>query len=280
LAAPRSRRIPALAAALLLCASCRRSTAPAPLETPELAPPEPSASLITTPLDKAATGYTNEMQAANLRRETDELDIREISKHLEEKDSSADGRAAPPPPSAAEKKERLARLKKMRLEFTRMRQGIDGARDKSVALAGSTAGIIPGRASGTLIGVIEDAPGIWSGAYGGAVETGERVVEDAAAWTELWGRLSRESPPALDFSASRVAAVFTGPRPTSGYRARLVAIETEPSRYLLRWLEEGPGRDEPVVDGATAPFLLVAVPKDDKAVRWEKLRRPERPALK
>ena len=81
-----------------------------------------------TPLDRATTGYTNEMQAANLNRETTELGIQKISKHLEE----------------GGQKERMAQLKEMRLEFTRMRRGMDGARDKSVSLSGSTAPIILG----------------------------------------------------------------------------------------------------------------------------------------
>ena len=213
------------------------------------------------------------MQAANLSRETSELGIRQISRNIEEDEAGQESRPAPPPMTAAEKKARMAELKEMRLEFTRMRRGIEGARDKSVSLPGTTAAIIPGRQSGGLLGAAEDAPGVWSGAYGGAVETGERVVADAAVWAELWGRLSRESPPAVDFAATRVAAVFVGPRPTSGYRARLIGIAAEPTRYLLRWYEEGPGEGEAVAEGATAPYLLVSVPKDDRAIRWDKVRR-------
>lgn len=268
----------ALAAALLLGAACKRAPVEAPPETPELSAPEPSSSFISTPLDTATTGFTNEMQAANLTRETTELGIQRISKNIDEGESAPkENRPAPPPLTAAEKKERLENLKEMRLEFTRMRRGIDGARDKSVSLTGQTAAIIKGRQSGGMLGAVEDAPGIWSGAYGGAVETGERVVADAAAWAELWGRLSRETPPDVDFAVTRVAAVFTGPRPTSGYRARLIEIGAEPSRYLLRWYEEGPGEGEAVAEGATAPFLLVSVPKDDRAIRWDKVRRGQGP---
>lgn len=244
-----------------------------PAETPELAPPEPSSSLIATPLDSASTGFTNEMQAANLTQETSELGIQHISKHIEEGDPGQERRGPPPPLSDVEKKERMEQLKEMREEFTRMRRGIDAQRDKTVALTGSTAAIIKGRESGGIVGAAEDAPGVWSGAYGGAVETGELVVADAAAWAELWGRVSRETPPAVDFEKTRVAAVFVGPRPTAGYRARLIGVEAELTRYLVRWYEEGPAADEAVADGATAPFLLVAIPKDEKAVRWDKIRR-------
>jgi hypothetical protein len=262
-----------LTASLLLGAACKRAPVETPAETPDLAAPAPSSSLVVTPLDGASTGYTNEMQAANLTKETSELGIQQISKNIEEGDNGAENRGAPPPLSSVEKKERMDQLKEMRQEFTRMRRGIDGARDKSVALTGSTAAIITGRESGGMLGAVEDAPGVWSGAYGGAVETGELVVSDAAAWTELWGRLSRETPPAVDFATTRVAAVFVGPRPTSGFRARMIEIAVEKERYLLRWYEEGPAPDETVADGATAPFLLVSVPKDDRAIRWDKVRR-------
>ena len=279
MAAPRSSNRLALAAALLLGAACKRAPVEVAPETPDLTAPEPSANLVVTPLDRATTGYTNEMQAANLRTETSELGIQQISKHLEE-GSGQENRGAPPPLSEVEKKERMAQLREMGDEFTRMRRGIDGARDKSVALPGQTAAIIPGRQSGGVLGADEDAPGVWSGAYGGAVETGELVVSDAAAWAELWGRLSRETPPAVDFTKTRIAAVFVGPRPTSGYRARLIGIAAEKERYLLRWFEEGPAADEAVADGATAPFLLVSVPKDEKGIRWDKKRRTEGPKTK
>lgn len=277
MAAPSSRRLPALAAALLLGAACKRAPIEAPPETPELAAPEPSSSLVVTPLDMAATGYTNEMQAAHLKQETSDLGIQQISRNSEWGESRPESDSTPPPLSAAEKKERLAQLKEMRLEFARARGVLDGARDKSVALDGSTAAIISGRESGVMIGAAEDGPGIWSGAYGGAVETGERVIENAAAWAELWGRLSRETPPLVDFEKTRVVAVFLGPRPSSGYRARLIGIVAEPTRYLVRWLEDGPGRGEAVEEGETAPFLLICVPKDRRAIRCEKARRAEGP---
>lgn len=280
MAAPRSNSLVALAAALLLGAACKRAPVPVPEETPELAPPAPSSSLVASPLDAATTGFTNEMQAANLSRETSELGIQHISKHIEEGDDGQERRGPPPPLSEVEKKERMAQLKEMREEFTRMRRGIDAQRDKTVVLPGSTAAIIKGRESGGMVGVAEDAPGVWSGAYGGAVETGELVVSDAPAWAELWGRLSREAPPAVDFEKTRVAAVFVGPRPTAGYRARLIGVAAEPTRYLLRWFEEGPGEGEAVADGPTAPFLLVSVPKDEKAIRWDKKRRTEGPKRK
>ena len=274
-------------AAALLGAACKRAPVETASETPALAPPAPSESFVRSPLDGATTGFTNEMQAEALSKETRELGIQRISRDARE------GETPPKPPirapflteedkkqRAQDRKERLERMRALRLEYQRQRAAMDSERDKSVALSGSTASIISGRESGGAIGVDQDAPGVWSGAYGGAVETGERVIEDAAAWAELWGRLSRETPPQTDFSKKRIAAIFAGPRPTPGYRARLIGVAAEPTRYVVRWYEEGPSTDEKTGDGATAPFLLVALPKDDRAVRCEKLRRAEGPKRK
>lgn len=263
-----------LIAALALGAACKRSPEPPKEEaaSPDLAPLPPSSALVVTPLDTATTGYTNEMQAKNLSQQTAELGIQHITKHQDETDEEPP--TGPPPPlSEVEKKERIEQLRTMTNQFTRLRRNIDGARDKSVSLPGSTAAVLSGRKSGGALVVEEVAAGVWAGPYGGAVEAGERVVEDAAAWTELWGRLSREPAPAVDFSKTRVAAVFAGTRPTSGYAAKLVEVLEQKDRFLVRWLEEGPGQGEEVDPGETAPFLLVSIPKDGRPVRLEKIRR-------
>ncbi|UPT74039.1 MAG: protease complex subunit PrcB family protein [Elusimicrobiota bacterium] len=280
--AARSPRLFLLAAAVALAACERAPVEPAP--TPELSAPEPSSSLVTTPLDAAATGYTNEMQAEAMLQESADLGIEQITRRGE------DSRKTPPEPALiltaeekkqrdADRKERLARAKRLRLEYTRLRRNMEGE-DKSVAILGSTVAVISGRESGGLVGVAEDSPGVWSGAYGGAVDGGDRVVENKEAWSELWSRLSREPAPPVSFETHRVAAVFAGSRPTAGYRARLVAISREKDRWVVRWLEEGPAADETPADGETAPFLLAAVPRDEMPVRFEKIRRPIGPKRK
>lgn len=143
--------------ALWLGAACKRAPIePSAVPTPDLPPPPPSSSLVITPLDTASTGYTNEMQAANLRRETAEMDIRHISKHYEEGEQPRSG----PPPllSDVEKKERLEQLRDMTRQFTRMRLSIDGAHDKSVTLPGNTAIMIPRPTPGGPLGIEENEP--------------------------------------------------------------------------------------------------------------------------
>lgn len=283
MAAPRSR-LPALLAAALALAACKRAPQQAAAPTPELAPPEPSAALVTTPLDGAATGYTNEMQAKAMVEESAELGIESIGKRGDP------SRPAPPEPALiltdeekrqrdADRKERLARAKALRLQYTQLRRNMEGE-DKSVAIAGSTVAVIAGRESGGLVGVEQLEPGVWGGAYGGAVDGGDRVIETKEGWTELWGRLSRDEAPAVDFATHRVAAIFAGQRPTGGYIAHLVGIAREKDRWIVRWIEEGPAAGELPPEGETAPFLLAVLPADGLPVRVEKVRRPIGPKRK
>ncbi len=269
-----------LVAALTAGAACKRAPAVAPAETPDLAAPAPSSSLVTIPLDGSTTGFTNEMQVNAISKETGEMEINQIEREYRQGDGPPKEAVPQPPPDPKARRrreytqaEKIKQAHELALQYRKMRRDMDAATDRSVAITGSTAAMISGPESGGAVGVDQDAPGVWSGAYGGAVDGGDRVVETAAAWAELWGRLSRETPPAIDFEKNRVAAIFAGHRPTPGYRARLVVIAAEPERYLVRWYEEGPASDETVGEGETAPFLLVTVPKDERAVRSEKIRR-------
>lgn len=283
MAAPRSR-LPVLLAAALALAACKRAPEQGTAATPDLAPPEPSAALVTTPLDGAATGYTNEMQAKAMVEESAELGIESIDRRGDP------SRPLPPEPALiltdeekkqrdADRKARLERARALRLQYTQLRRNME-TEDKSVAIIGSTVAVIAGRESGGLVGVAELEPGVWGGAYGGAVEGGDRVIENKDGWAELWGRLSREEPPALDFKTHRVAAIFAGHRPTGGYAAHLVGIARDKDRWVVRWIEEGPAAGEIPPEGETAPFLLAALPADGLPVRVEKVRRPIGPKRK
>ena len=86
------------------------------------------------------------------------MGVRHISKHYEEGGPPQPRSGPPAPLSDIERKERLEQLRDMTRQFTRLRRGIDGARDKSVTLPGDTAVMIPRPASGGPL----DAVGISS----------------------------------------------------------------------------------------------------------------------
>ena len=80
-------------------------------------------------LRTASTGYTNEMQAENLRKQAAEME--------------GPPQGPPPPPSKAEIRQRRQRLRELTRELSRMRSGMDSAQDKSVALPGDTVAPLP-----------------------------------------------------------------------------------------------------------------------------------------
>ena len=123
-----NRLLAALTAALWIGAACKRAPDEAS-EAPELDAPAPSSTFVSTPLDTASTGYTNEMQAENLRKETAEME----------------GPSQGPPPrlSKAEVRERRRRLRELTRELESMRRGMESGRDKSVTLPGDTVNPIP-----------------------------------------------------------------------------------------------------------------------------------------
>lgn len=128
-----NRLLAALTAALWIGAACKRAPdAASEAPVPELAAPAPSSTFVSTPLDTASTGYTNEMQAENLRKEAAEME--------------GPPQGPPPPLSKAEVRERRRRLRELTRELERMRRGMEGGRDKSVTLPGDTVSPIPGQA--------------------------------------------------------------------------------------------------------------------------------------
>jgi hypothetical protein len=131
------RRNSALAAAALAAAlaACQR----APEEPPKpaqpgisLDAPAPSRTIVTSPLTKGATGYTNEMQAAYLQDQAAALGIARLTQvsHL---GSEAEGA-----PAQLSTQEGLDRTRELEREFAAQRRSIDRGKPKTVDLSGAT----------------------------------------------------------------------------------------------------------------------------------------------
>ena len=183
----------------------------------------------------------------------------------------------PQPPRESAKKRnsrrerQLERIRKLEAEFARANRAIEEGRDKSVSLKGKTPVPLHTPQQGGAIGPDERAPGVWSGPDGGDNPPGERVVEKAEDWTALWSKLSSDPAPEIDFAARRVAAVFLGPKP-AGVRARLLSADEGKDAHVVRWAEDAA---KPAGSGAaTAPYLLVTLPLDERAVRFKKEKNP------
>ena len=104
------------------------------------------------------------------------------------------------------------------------------------------------------------------------VETARQVVvRTADDWTQLWkSHAPSQPPPAVDFRTTMVAAVFMGTRPTAGYRVRVTRARADAGALVVEYMETEPPRDAIAAQMLTAPFHIVAIPKRDGDVRFQK----------
>ena len=98
------------------------------------------------------------------------------------------------------------------------------------------------------------------------------VVRTAADWGALWKQHAADRPmPAVDFAKEAVAAVFLGTRPTGGFGIELVGAGEKAGAFVLQYRETKPGADAIAAQIITSPFLLVAMPKVDGDVKFERV---------
>jgi VWFA-related protein len=98
------------------------------------------------------------------------------------------------------------------------------------------------------------------------------VVRTAAEWNALWKKHAPERPvPAVDFGREMVAAVFLGSRPTGGFAAEIVGAGSKAGAFVVQYRETKPAADAIAAQILTSPFLLVAMPKVDGDVKFERV---------
>jgi len=100
----------------------------------------------------------------------------------------------------------------------------------------------------------------------------QTVVRTAAEWASLWARHAPGRPaPAVDFAKNMVVAVFLGSRPSGGFGVQITAVGLEGNALVVRWAERRPNPGVVASQVMTAPSHLVAVPRHDGEVRFEKV---------
>lgn len=106
--------------------------------------PAPSSTVVASPLASSGTGYTNEMQAQNLREQAAELGIQRLGK-ISGGTAEEDER----PPISYQ--EGLARTKAYARQFEAARRQLDRGKPKTVSIPGETPRLLPGAASGAPV---------------------------------------------------------------------------------------------------------------------------------
>jgi hypothetical protein len=257
---------------------------------PGLPPPPPTASALP---DAQSQPYTNEQLHAQLQEETAQLGIRHFLARGERQEDAHESAGFLPTRLGAP--QTRAQAEAAIREISRLRRSVDSGKKKPVPLSGQTVPVlaepeaggaaveaaVPKEApspksslspisEGTPPSPQASAPGYWTGLYGGA-EEGTLTISDAKDWEDLWGRLSREPVPELDFSRQQVAGVFLGPRPTGGFGVEIApAVTALPTAVVVRYREISPLAGHTPPDGATAPYALRAIVRTALPVRFEK----------
>ena len=148
----RNKRLAGAALTAVLAAGCRRPSAPPAADAAggvTLEAPAPSSTVVTSPLGADASGYTNEMQAQNLRDQAAELGISRLTK------PSTDAGDSDEPQRTITYQEGVERTLRMTREAEAERRAIEGDKNKSVAIPTQTPDLIPGDKTGVPI---ENAP--------------------------------------------------------------------------------------------------------------------------
>lgn len=138
-----------LGAALAALALGCRKPAPAPVKDVTggvtLDAPAPSSNTVTSPLGPETTGYTNEMQAQNLRDEAAKLGISRLAK------PSTLSMESDEPQRTITYQEGIERTREMARDAEAERHAIEGDKNKSVSLPTQTPGSIKDGSGGAPI---------------------------------------------------------------------------------------------------------------------------------
>ena len=98
------------------------------------------------------------------------------------------------------------------------------------------------------------------------------TAHTAEEWSALWRQHAPNRPmPTVDFSREMVVGIFAGSRSTAGYAIEIVSAEVREGALVVRYRETAPGRAAVTAQVITTPYHLVAVPKRDGPVRFEKI---------
>jgi protease stability complex PrcB-like protein len=97
------------------------------------------------------------------------------------------------------------------------------------------------------------------------------VVTSEADWEKLWAEhAAGRGRPAVDFNREIVAAIFMGGRPTAGYDIDVTAVRRDGDGTIVEYRERTPPPDAITAQVLTSPFVIVALPKPDGPVRFER----------
>jgi hypothetical protein len=97
------------------------------------------------------------------------------------------------------------------------------------------------------------------------------VARTPAEWSALWQQHAPDRErPEVDFSREMVVAVFMGTRTTGGHSIQVVSAREVPGAFVVGYRERSPERGSITAQVITTPYHIVAVPRSDAPVRFER----------
>jgi hypothetical protein len=99
------------------------------------------------------------------------------------------------------------------------------------------------------------------------------TARTADEWNAVWKKHDPTRPaPDVDFSRDMVVGIFLGSRNSAGYSVEIVGVEKQASGgFVVLYKETVPARAAVTAQIITSPYHLVAVPKMDGPVRFDKV---------
>jgi len=100
----------------------------------------------------------------------------------------------------------------------------------------------------------------------------QMVIRTPAEWQMVWqahAPADRQLP-TVDFAREIVLAVFLGQRPTAGYGVEIVRTINANGTLIVDYVETKPAPGAVAAQLITSPFHLVAVPKFDGDIKFQK----------
>src|ERR1700730_18049052 len=97
----------------------------------------------------------------------------------------------------------------------------------------------------------------------------EAVIRTSAEWKALSHRLAPEnSLQPIDFAQEMAVAVFVGPLHSPGARVDMFSVARENGVIVVRYRVHRSPHSTPVAQIETAPYQIIAVPRDRRHVRF------------
>jgi hypothetical protein len=98
------------------------------------------------------------------------------------------------------------------------------------------------------------------------------VARTAAEWETLWREHAPgRKQPQVDFGRDMIAGVFLGTRPTAGYGVEILSASNQGGTLIVRYRETRPAADAITAQIITSPYHLVAPPRHEGEVRFERV---------